>query len=153
MLELFEILRQRGMMIVTAESCTGGLIAKTITDFPGASSIFERGFVTYSNESKEELLAVPHDILTRYGAVSAEVASAMAEGALGNSRAHIAIACTGLAGPGGGTNTKPVGLVYIGLAMPEITTQSFEHHFKGDRISIRTQTVEAAFRHVRELLK
>lgn len=152
MQELFEALKRRGIMMATAESCTGGLIAKTITDLPGSSEIFERGFVTYSNQSKVELLAIPEAVIDRHGAVSAEVAQAMAEGALEHSNAKIAVSCTGIAGPGGGTKEKPVGLVYIGVASRMGPPRTYEHSFSGDRDSIRKQCVDAALAHVLEAL-
>jgi nicotinamide-nucleotide amidase len=105
---------ERGLTLVTAESCTGGLIAGLMTETPGSSKVFERGFVTYSNRSKEEALGVAPDLLDQFGAVSAEVASAMAEGALEHSAATVALSVTGIAGPDGGTAAKPVGLVYFG---------------------------------------
>lgn len=150
---LFDILKKRGWMLATAESCTGGLIAKTITDIPGSSAVFERGFVTYSNDAKEELLAVPHEILEKYGAVSAEVAACMAAGALEHSNADIAVSCTGIAGPDGGTPEKPVGLVYIGIATKDCPPESFAHRFGGDRAAIREQAVAAAVLHAMERLK
>lgn len=101
----------RGLMLVTAESCTGGLLAGLITEIPGASTVLDRGYVTYSNRSKQDCLAVAPDVLERFGAVSAEVAQAMAEGALAHSEATIALAVTGIAGPDGGSLDKPVGLV------------------------------------------
>jgi nicotinamide-nucleotide amidase len=107
---------ERRLKIVTAESCTGGLIAALLTDIPGSSSVVERGFVTYSNQAKTEMLGVPGDLIADMGAVSEPVARAMAEGALRESRAHIAIAVTGVAGPGGGTALKPVGLVHLACA-------------------------------------
>lgn len=107
---------QARLKIATAESCTGGLVAALFTDIPGSSSVFERGFVTYSNKAKEEMLGVPGDVLADYGAVSEPVARMMAEGALANSRANIAVAITGVAGPGGGTKMKPVGLVHLACA-------------------------------------
>ncbi len=153
MQELFNALRQRGIMLATAESCTGGMIAKTITDEAGSSDVFERGFVTYSNASKAELLAVPDDLLETHGAVSAEVAQAMAEGALEHSNAKIAVSCTGIAGPSGGSAEKPVGLVYIGIASAMMSApRTFEHHFEGDRDAVRRQTVDAALKHVMECL-
>lgn len=110
---LLEACRTRGLRIATAESCTGGLIAAALTAIPGSSDVFERGFVTYSNEAKCEMLGVPAALIERCGAVSAEVARAMAEGALAHSRADVAVAVTGVAGPGGGSDAKPVGLVHI----------------------------------------
>ena len=105
--------RSGGLRLVTAESCTGGLIAALLTEIPGSSDVVERGFVTYSNEAKEDLLGVPGDLIRQYGAVSEPVVRAMAEGALKHSLAHAAVAVTGIAGPGGGTAEKPVGLVYV----------------------------------------
>jgi nicotinamide-nucleotide amidase len=106
-----------GMMIAAAESCTGGLVAAAITDVPGASAVLDRGFVTYSNEAKVEMLGVPQMLITQHGAVSGPVARAMAKGALAHSRADIAVSVTGVAGPSGGTARKPVGLVWFGLAV------------------------------------
>lgn len=111
--------RANGLKIATAESCTGGLIAGLLTEIAGSSDVFERGFVTYSNEAKQELLGVPHELLARYGAVSAEVARAMALGALKHAHADMAVAVTGIAGPTGGTTEKPVGLVYLAAARGE----------------------------------
>ncbi|MEQ1617320.1 MAG: CinA family protein [Terricaulis sp.] len=113
---LLERCRASGLRIATAESCTGGLIAAALTAIPGSSDVFERGFVTYSNEAKTEMLRVPAALIAARGAVSAEVALAMAEGALEHSCADIAVAVTGVAGPGGGTGTKPVGVVHIAVA-------------------------------------
>ena len=104
------------LKIVTAESCTGGLVAALLTDIAGSSSVFERGFVTYSNKAQEEMLGVPGDVLADFGAVSEPVARMMAEGAMANSRANISVAITGVAGPGGGTRMKPVGTVHIACA-------------------------------------
>lgn len=104
------------LKIATAESCTGGLVAALMTDIAGSSSVFERGFVTYSNKAKEEMLGVPGDVLADFGAVSEPVARMMAEGAMANSRANVSVAITGVAGPGGGTRMKPVGTVHIACA-------------------------------------
>jgi nicotinamide-nucleotide amidase len=130
--------------IVTAESCTGGLIATTLTDIPGASSVVERGFVTYSNEAKVEVLGVPPDLLEAHGAVSAEVAEAMAVGALEFSRAHVGVAVTGIAGPSGGTLSKPIGLVFLGLATRAGVAFHSQCQFKGDRGDIRMQALREA---------
>lgn len=108
--------RKKEKMIVTAESCTGGLVAGALTEIAGASAVLERGFVTYSNEAKSDMIHVPAELIARYGAVSAQVASAMAMGALQNSRAHLSIAITGIAGPDGGSAEKPVGLVHFALS-------------------------------------
>ena len=107
---------QARLRICTAESCTGGLVAALFTEIPGSSAVFERGFVVYSNRAKEEMLGVPGDVLADYGAVSEPVARMMAEGALEASRANIAVAITGVAGPGGGTRMKPVGTVHVACA-------------------------------------
>lgn len=111
---LIEAYRARGLTLATAESCTGGLVAALLTEIAGASAVIERGFVTYSNVAKEELLRVPPALLRSHGAVSEAVARAMAEGALAHSRADVAVSVTGVAGPGGGTPAKPVGLVHFG---------------------------------------
>jgi nicotinamide-nucleotide amidase len=116
---LLEICRGRGLRIATAESCTGGLVAAALTEIAGASDVVERGFVVYSNAAKQSMLGVPTSTLKRYGAVSAETAVAMAEGALKNSPADIAVSITGIAGPGGGTRQKPVGLVHFAVANRE----------------------------------
>jgi nicotinamide-nucleotide amidase len=110
---LLDDARAKGLRIVTAESCTGGLITGLFTEIPGSSDVVERGFVTYSNEAKEDLLGVPNDLIHRHGAVSEQVCRAMVEGALKHSLAQLAAAVTGIAGPGGGTAEKPVGLVFI----------------------------------------
>ncbi len=127
-------------MMATAESCTGGLIAARITEVAGSSAYFDRGFVTYSNDAKMRQLDVPETLINQFGAVSAEVAKAMAQGALKNSAAQITVSVTGIAGPTGGTPQKPVGLVYIGVATHAGVTV-YENHFNGDRASIRQQAV------------
>ncbi len=116
--------RRKGLLLATAESCTGGLVAALLTSIAGSSDVFERGFVTYSNRAKEELLGVDPGLLARFGAVSAEVARAMTEGALAHSAAQIALAVTGIAGPGGGSPEKPVGLVYFGVGQRGAITTS-----------------------------
>ena len=133
-----------GLMLATAESCTGGLIAGALTEIAGSSSVVERGFVTYSNEAKTELLSVPAELIGRLGAVSAEVAEAMAVGAVGHSRADVAVAVTGIAGPGGETPGKPVGLVYFGIARRGGTVRHERHIFPGDRSEVRLAAVRAA---------
>ncbi len=123
-------LKGLGLMLATAESCTGGMIAASMTDRPGSSEVFERGFITYSNEAKTELLDVPKDMLMKHGAVSSQVAIAMVKGAIAHSRAELAVSVTGIAGPDGGSDTKPVGLVYIGFGdkagVVEVAEQSTE---------------------------
>ena len=113
---LLETCRRKGRLIATAESCTGGLIASVLTAIPGSSDVVDCGFVTYSNDAKAKMIGVPEAVIRQYGAVSAEVAVAMAQGAIAQSHAHLAIAVTGVAGPGGGTPMKPVGLVWLAAA-------------------------------------
>ena len=136
--------RKRGLRIATAESCTGGMIAAALTDVAGSSDVFERGFVTYSNDAKQELIAVPPAILTKHGAVSAETAEAMARGALARSRADVAISVTGIAGPGGGSVDKPVGLVWFGVARKVGENLTVREVFAGDRAAIRQAAVARA---------
>ncbi|MGC9954476.1 MAG: CinA family protein [Rhizomicrobium sp.] len=137
--------REKKLRIATAESCTGGLIAGLLTEIPGSSDVLERGFVTYSNEAKEELLGVPRVLIADQGAVSEAVARAMAEGAVANSSAQLAVAVTGIAGPGGGTKLKPVGLVHMAVCRKGGSTVHEERRF-GDigRTLVRLKTVEAA---------
>lgn len=144
--DLLGTARAKGLKITAAESCTGGLVSALLTEIAGSSDVFERGFVTYSNDAKMELLGVPEALLKEQGAVSAPVARAMAEGALRKSRAQRAVAITGIAGPGGGSAAKPVGLVYI-AATNGSDTQVQEHRF-GDigRSEVRSATVAAALR-------
>jgi len=134
------------VMIVSAESCTGGLIAACLTEVSGSSAVFDRGYISYSYESKTAYLDVPHDVVVACGAVSAEVARGMAEGALKHSIAHIAISATGIAGPGGGTPDKPVGLVYLGVAVKNKDSYALKNNFTGDRGQVRLQTVETALK-------
>ena len=142
---ILKVCKQKGITIITAESCTGGLIAGCLTEIPGSSSVIEGGFVTYSNQAKVSMLSVKLEQLDQYGAVSEEVARSMAEGALGSSKADIAIACTGVAGPGGATDTKPVGLVHLSCASRKHPTLHKKCNFSGERSTIRLATVEAAF--------
>jgi nicotinamide-nucleotide amidase len=138
-------------MITAAESCTGGMIAAAITSRSGSASIFERGFVTYSNEAKTEMLGVPADSIAAHGAVSTQVAEAMVHGALKNSRAQIAVSVTGIAGPTGATEDKPVGLVYIGWGgKNDVKVKGY--NFSGDRAEVRRQSVESALKHLIEYL-
>ncbi|MEM1286696.1 MAG: CinA family protein [Pseudomonadota bacterium] len=141
---------QRRVRIATAESCTGGLLAGLFTDFAGSSKVLERGFVTYSNQAKAEVLGVAGDVLADYGAVSEPVARLMAEGAMANSRANLAIAITGIAGPGGGTPMKPVGTVHIACAR-ENQAMLHERLSLGDigRHEVRMATLEAALNMIR----
>jgi nicotinamide-nucleotide amidase len=145
--------RAKGMKIATAESCTGGLVAAALTEIAGASDVFERGFVTYSNDAKQHCLGVIDDTLDKFGAVSAPTAVAMAEGAIAESRADISVAVTGVAGPGGGTAEKPVGLVHFASARRGHATILEAHRF-GDigRHAIRMQSVEVALNLLRRHL-
>jgi len=137
--------RSRGLRIVTAESCTGGLIGGCLTEISGSSDVFDRGFIVYSNDSKIENLGVSSATLMNFGAVSAETALEMAQGALRASKAGIAVAVTGIAGPGGGSAEKPVGLVYLGIAIARNgKSYALQNIFKGNRSDIRLKTVEAA---------
>jgi nicotinamide-nucleotide amidase len=136
-------LKARGLMMATAESCTGGLIAGACTDVSGSSDWFERGFVTYSNAAKTELLGVPAELIALHGAVSEPVARAMAAGALAHSPAQLAVAVTGVAGPTGGSADKPVGTVWFGWATPAGTFTEHQH-FDGDRAAVRAATVRHA---------
>jgi len=142
--KLVDELRQRKLMVATAESCTGGLLAGLLTTVPGTSDIFERGFVTYSNDAKMEMIAVPEAILNEQGAVSRECAEAMAQGALANSRADLAISITGIAGPTGATAAKPLGLVHFALAGRDGLLQHRQDRFPGDRTAIRLASVAVA---------
>jgi nicotinamide-nucleotide amidase len=136
--------RRAGVMLATAESCTGGLIAGAITAIAGSSDVFDRGFVTYTNAAKQEVLGVAGSALAAHGAVSEPVVRAMAEGALARSRASLAVAVTGIAGPGGGSAEKPVGLVWLGLAGAGRPTVAERQVFPGDRTAVRRATVERA---------
>ncbi len=129
--------RAKGWTLATAESCTGGLVAAALTDIAGASDVVERGFVTYSNRAKSELLGVPAELIARHGAVSAETAAAMAAGALAKAPVDLAVAVTGIAGPSGGSPDKPVGLVYFGLARRGGKSHTERKIFKGNRAEIR----------------
>jgi nicotinamide-nucleotide amidase len=141
----------RGIKIATAESCTGGRVAGLLTEIAGSSAVFERGFVVYSNRAKEEMLNVPGDLLADFGAVSEPVARALAEGALQESRANLSVAITGIAGPGGGTGMKPVGLVHFASARENRSIRHEEHHF-GDigRENVRLEAIRVALRMLHE---
>jgi nicotinamide-nucleotide amidase len=129
--------RAARLMVATAESCTGGMIAASLTDIAGSSDVVERGFVTYSNAAKSELLGVPAALIEAHGAVSAEVAEAMASGVLAHAPVDLAVSVTGIAGPGGATANKPVGLVHLGIARRGGACRSERHVFPGDRAAIR----------------
>lgn len=141
---LLNTLRDKKLTLATAESCTGGLIITLLTEIPGSSDVVDRGYVTYSNKAKQDMLGVPERLLAQYGAVSAPVAAAMAEGAIINSGAGIAVSVTGIAGPGGGTARKPVGVVHVAVAVGQAKAIAQEHLFTGNRQQIRMQAVEAA---------
>lgn len=147
-----ERLKSHGLMLAAAESCTGGWAAQAVTSVSGSSGWFERGFVTYSDEAKRELLDVRAETLQRFGAVSEETAREMALGALARSRAQVALAITGVAGPTGGTPQKPVGTVCLGWALPGGRVDTVTRHFSGDRAEVRRQSVLAALHGVIERL-
>lgn len=147
---LADALRARGWLLATAESCTGGMIAAACTALAGSSDWFDRGFVTYSNAAKSELLGVPAALIERHGAVSAEVASAMAEGALDHSHAALAVAVTGIAGPTGATPGKPVGTVWLAVARRGEAARAELLQLDGDRAAVRAQTVHHALARLRE---
>jgi nicotinamide-nucleotide amidase len=136
--------RARGWHVATAESCTGGLVAGALTAIAGSSDVVERGFVTYSNEAKSELLGVPPETIAAHGAVSAETAAAMAEGAVARSPVDLAISVIGVAGPGGGSAAKPVGLVIFGLARRNGPSRTERRIFDGDRSAIRQAALQMA---------
>jgi nicotinamide-nucleotide amidase len=148
---LLALCREAGLKIATAESCTGGLVAGCLTEIAGSSDVVDRGFVTYSNQAKRDLLGVPGDLIADCGAVSEPVARAMAEGALAQSDADIAVSITGVAGPGGGTSMKPVGLVHFGTARRGRGIQHAEHRF-GDigRAEVRMRAVAVALEMLRQ---
>jgi nicotinamide-nucleotide amidase len=143
--------RARSLRIVTAESCTGGLVAGAICQVAGASDVFERGFITYSNRAKQELLGVPGDLIADLGAVSEPVSRMMAEGALENSNAHLSVAVTGVAGPGGGTAMKPVGTVHIATARANQALMHREEFFEEEtREAIQLAAVQTALQMLRD---
>ena len=145
--------RARGVMVATAESCTGGGVATAITDIPGSSGWFDRGYVTYTDQAKREMLGVRRATLARHGAVSEAVAREMAAGALRASRAGVSVAITGIAGPGGATPGKPVGLVWFAWAVRDGPVQSRAFRFRGGRDRVRTQSVAVALQGLLDLLR
>jgi len=149
--KVVNILIEKNLKIATAESCTGGFIAHTFTNISGSSDYFERGFVTYSNDSKMELLGVSSNVLKEYGAVSKSVAEAMAVGARKNSKADVGISTTGIAGPTGGTAEKPVGLVYIAVSNAEKTIVK-KFNFKGNRLENKYSSCNAAIEMLHDLI-
>ena len=146
------VLLAKGLMLATAESCTGGWVAQVVTQTSGSSQWFDRGFVTYTNEAKQEMLGVQSQTLERYGAVSEATVKEMAEGALQNSRANITLAISGVAGPTGGTPEKPVGMVCFGWAADDFSTQTATIHYSGDRDAVRRQAVQYALQHLIDLM-
>lgn len=151
--EVGNALRQRAMMLATAESCTGGWVGEAVTAVPGSSGWYDRGFVTYTNEAKQEMLGVAAATLATYGAVSEQTVREMASGALHNSRAQVALAISGIAGPGGGTADKPVGTVCIAWALANGVVASERRVFAGGRREVRQQAVERALQGLLERLK
>ena len=141
--DVLDVLKEKKLRLVSAESCTGGLIAASLTNIPGSSDVFERGYVTYSNQSKIECLGVRENTLKEYGAVSPQTAEQMAAGALKFSDADIAVSVTGIAGPDGGDKAKPVGTVYFGLAT-KTAVESYAYHFEGTRSNIREKSMFTA---------
>jgi len=141
---LLQTCREKKLRIVTAESCTGGLIGGCLTSVAGSSDVIERGFITYDNQSKVEILGVPQELVDKYGAVCEPVARKMAEGALANSSSDLVVSVTGIAGPGGGSAKKPVGLVHFGSLRKGNETVHTSEIFSGDRQEVRLQTVEKA---------
>lgn len=146
--ELILLLKDKHMMLATVESCTAGMIGAAITDVSGSSAVYEGGFITYANEAKRLMVGVKPETLEAHGAVSEETAKEMVQGALDHSTAHIAVSVTGIAGPNGGSEEKPVGLVYIAVLAKTCEPKVFKHNFDGDRTTIRQQTVEAALEHL-----
>lgn len=150
--ELIGLLKEKKASVATAESCTGGLVAASLVGVAGASEVFGAGFVTYANEAKEELIGVSHETLENYGAVSKETAREMAEGAARHGKAETSIATTGIAGPGGGTAEKPVGLVYIGsCAFGEVKV--VKYIFTGDREAVRQAATLAGLKQLKDMLE
>lgn len=147
------LLKQKHQLLATAESCTGGMVAEVITSIAGSSNWFERGFVTYSNSAKQEMLGVKLTTLEKFGAVSEEVAREMAEGALQHSPAQISLAITGIAGPNGGTKEKPVGTVWFAWAGTDLTTQTQHQLFSDDRTHIREQATLFALQGLMKFLQ
>jgi nicotinamide-nucleotide amidase len=151
--QLGDLLMQRHLRCAVAESCTGGGLSAAMTDIPGSSQWFDRGFVTYSNQAKEELLGVSADVIQTHGAVSEAVVSEMALGAIANSAAEISVSISGIAGPGGGSMDKPVGTVWIGFAGADQPIQAHCYVFPGDRQAIRQQAVEKALQGLIQCIK
>jgi len=151
--EVGRLLKANAFMLVTAESCTGGGVAQAVTEIAGSSAWFERGYVTYSNLSKQQLLGVRESTLAQHGAVSEVVVREMVEGALGNSCAQLALAVSGIAGPDGGTPEKPVGTVWFAWGVSGNTCTTALHNFSGSRADIRTQAVQVSLRGIIDVVK
>ncbi|CAM3021126.1 Competence-damage inducible protein CinA [Legionella steigerwaltii] len=151
--EIATILKKKNWQLVTAESCTGGLVASYLTEIPGSSVWFERGFVTYSNLAKEELLSVPKQLIEKYGAVSEPVAEAMATGALQHSTGHVAVSVTGIAGPDGGSLEKPVGTVCFGWAAKGMNPKIVKKQLTGNRQDIRLAACQVALSGILSYIK
>jgi len=151
--QLGQELKRHGVTLATAESCTGGWLGAVVTAVPGSSHWYDRGFITYTNSAKREMLGVKTEILTRFGAVSEQTARAMVEGALAASHADLAVAITGIAGPGGGTPEKPVGTVCLAWAARRKPVRTVTEHFRGDRETIRLASVKTALQGLKDLLK
>lgn len=143
--QFLDLAKRKSIRVVTAESCTGGMLAGAITSVSGSSEVFERGFIPYSSQAKIEMLGIDAELVHKFGVISSEVAEAMAEGAIKNSQAQLSVSITGIAGPKGGTKAKPVGLVYI-ASYYDGSTICEEHRFAGDRQAIREQTVLQALK-------
>lgn len=141
---VLEAAKASGLMLATVESCTGGMVAAALTEIAGSSAVVDRGFVTYSNEAKTQMVGVPADLIAAHGAVSEEVARAMAEGALRVAPVDLAVSITGIAGPGGGSDAKPVGLVHFACARKSRPTVVERHVFSGDRSAVRQQAALTA---------
>jgi nicotinamide-nucleotide amidase len=150
--EVGRVLLANRLMLATAESCTGGWVAQVVTQTSGSSQWFDRGFITYTNEAKQDMLGVNPQTLQHYGAVSEQTVQEMAEGALKNSRARITLAISGIAGPSGGTSEKPVGMVCFAWASENFPTQTITQHFLGDRSAVRYQAVQFALRHLIDMV-
>ncbi|MEZ5479892.1 MAG: nicotinamide-nucleotide amidohydrolase family protein [Thiolinea sp.] len=148
-----ELLLERGLRLATAESCTGGWVAKVCTDLPGSSEWFECGFVTYSNVAKQDMLEVSDITLETFGAVSEVVTAEMARGVIANSQASVSVSVSGIAGPGGATPDKPVGMVCFGWLVPDRPVKTATCYFDGDREAVRQQAVEHALRGLLALLR
>lgn len=147
-IQVGQLLLKKKWFIAVAESCTGGLLAATITEIPGSSTWFERGYITYSNQAKIEMLGVHNETLDSHGAVSEKVVKEMAEGALLRSHSNVAIAISGIAGPEGGSAEKPVGLVWLAFALEQQKTRAYSFYFQGDRTAVRVQAIIAALEEI-----